>query len=240
MNEFYPVTKHAKVSELIAQQIKNAILNGTMNPGDRLPSLQELGKLFHASQISVREAIKNLEGNGLIKIKPGSGLFVAQTNPDLMAQSLSSILRIRKTSINELTAARVLFEPIVARVATAEITSDDLLRLEKNIVETSKVIESNSQAAAMNLEFHSIIAEATRNSVIALTMKAMFHVWLEWNLELGQLPSRVEISQRSIDYHKKILEALRQRNSQRVEELMLEHTHHVKRGFDKIQNVENK
>ena len=167
MKPFRPV-KSRKISQRIAQQIKSAILNGMMKPGDRLPPERELVQKFQASRISVREALKGLEASGLLTIKPGSGVFVAEANSKPLSESFPSILRIQKTSINDLTEARIILEPNIASLASERMTNEDLLKLEQNIQETSKAIKSNSPSltSTQNIEFHSLIAESTHNTVI--------------------------------------------------------------------------
>jgi len=234
MNSFRSV-KSRKISEQIVQQIKGAILRGAMKPGDRLPPERELVERFRASRISVREALKNLETSGLLRIKPGSGVFVAEVDSKLLSESLSSILRIRKTSINELTEARVILEPSIARLAAERITAGELLKLEKNIEETLKIVRSNSPAPEKNIEFHSLIAEATHNQIIILTMNPVFDVLKEMNKEVkSALPRGVEISRQSAIYHKKILKALREKDSQKVYELMLKHIFQIQEGLKKV------
>ena len=176
--DIHPV-KSEKISELILQQIKDAILSGTMKPGDRLPSERELVNRFQASRISVREALKSLETSGLLKIKPGSGVFVAEVNSKAISRSLSSMLRIQRSSFNELTEARIVFEPSIARLASEKITPEDFLKMEENIQQAVASINSNSPTFALDIEFHSIIAEATHNPVITLTMKTFFDVLKE-------------------------------------------------------------
>jgi DNA-binding FadR family transcriptional regulator len=147
MSPFLPV-KSGKVSELIAQQIKSSILNGSMKPGDRLPPERELVDHFQASRISVREALKSLETSGLLMIKPGSGVFVAEVNSKPMSESLSSILRIQKASINDITEARTILEPSIAKLASERITQEDLTKLEQNIHEALKIVKSNTPSPA--------------------------------------------------------------------------------------------
>jgi len=72
MDSFTPV-RTVKITELIVDQIRKAILEGTMKPGDKLPSERELSDKFEASRIAVREALISLESAGLVQIKPGSG-----------------------------------------------------------------------------------------------------------------------------------------------------------------------
>lgn len=224
--------KTAKISELIAQQIKSSILNGSMKPGDRLQPERELVKHFQASRISVREALKNLETSGLLEIKPGSGVFVSEVSSKPISDSFSSILRMQKISINELTEARIILEPYIAKIAAKKITSEDLKKLEQNIHEASKVVKSNTPSPAQNIEFHSLVAAATHNQVITLTMKTLLDVVKEMTLEItNNLQRRTETSRQAVAYHKKILKALGEKNSQRVYELMLKDIMQVQGGL---------
>lgn len=84
-------------------------------------------------------------------------------------------------------------------------------------------------------EFLSLIAEATHNPVINLTMNPMFDVVKEMNSEVNKdLPRGVEISKQSVIYHKKILKALREKNSQKVYELMLKHIFQIQEGLKRV------
>lgn len=239
MNSFRSV-KSGKVSELIAFQIKNAILDGSMKLGDKLPPERELVQRFHASRISVREALKSLETSGLLTIKPGSGVFVAEINSKQMSESLSSILRIQKASMNELTEARIILEPNIARLASERMLPEDLIKLEQNIQETARIVKSHSPAPAQNIEFHSLIAEATHNPVISLTMKTLFEVVKEMTLETtDNLPKRIETSSHAVAYHKKILKALREKNYEKVYELMQKHVLQIQEGLKKTKSETN-
>jgi GntR family transcriptional repressor for pyruvate dehydrogenase complex len=231
MRTFHSV-KSGKISELIAQQIKDAILKGTMKPGYKLPPERELVQHFQASRVSIREALKSVEASGLLKIKPGSGVFVCEISSKPISDSLSSILRMQRISINEITEARIMLEPYIAKLATEKITDEDFEKLERNIEETSKIIKSNTPSPAQNIEFHSLIAAATKNQVIALTMKTLLDVVKEMTLEItNDLRKRTEISRQAVAYHKKIFKALREKNSQRVYELMLKDIIQVQSGL---------
>lgn len=236
MKNFHPV-KNKRTSERIAQQIERAILSGTMRQGDRLSPERELVEQFKASRISIREAIKSLETSGLLMIKPGSGVFVAEVNSKPMSKTLSSILRIKKTSINEVTEARVILEPTIAKLAAEKITPEDLVRLDQNIQEASKIVKANSPSPAQNIEFHSLLAAATHNQVITLSMKTLLDVVKEMTLEItDNLPKRIKISRHAVDFHKKILKALREKNSQKVYELMLKHVIQIQGGLKEVKS----
>lgn len=216
--------KTGKISELIGRQIKSAILDGAMKPGDRLPPERELVEHFQASRISIREALKSLETSGLLSIKPGSGVFVAEVNSKPMSESLASILRIKKISMNELTEARMILEPNIARLACERITPEDLQKLEENIAGALTIVKSNVWARVKNIEFHSLLAESTRNSVLTLTVKTLLDVLKEMSSEIvDDSPQNVEIASHTLRHHKKILEALKEKDPEKVFELMRKH-----------------
>jgi GntR family transcriptional repressor for pyruvate dehydrogenase complex len=234
MVPFQPV-KIGKISERIARQIKNTILSGAIKSGDRLPPERELVEHFQASRISIREALKNLETSGLLAIKPGSGVFVAEINSKPISDSLASILRIQKVSIKELTEARMILEPNIARVACDRVTPEKLQKLEENIAGALVAIGSNASARAKNIEFHSIIAESTRNSVLSLTVKTLLDVLQEMSSELvDDSPKHLEIASETIKHHKKILEALKSRDAEKVFALMRKHILQIQGSLERV------
>lgn len=227
MNAFRPV-KSQKISARIGQQIKGAILRGAMKPGDKLPPERELVGRFKASRISVREALKSLETSGLLTIKPGSGVFVAEVNSKSLTDSLSSILRIKKVSMNELTEARMVLEPNITRFACERINSQDLRKLKGNIEEAVAIIKSNVSARLKNIEFHFILAESTRNAVLALTMKTMLDVLKDMSSDIvNNSPKNIEVASHTVRHHRRILKALEKRDAQKVYELMMNHIRQI-------------
>jgi len=235
--ETFSSVKPGKIPDLIVQQIKSAILNGTIKPGDKLPPEGELMKRFQVSRISVREALKNLEAVGLLTIRHGSGAFVAEIDSKLMTESLFSILRVQKTSINELSEARIILEPSIAKLAAERVTTKELHNLEQNILETSNMLKASRSALAsgLNIEFHSLIAEATHNTVVTLSMKTLFDVLKQMTLNItDNIAKRMNISSSAITAHRQILEAMKERNSQQVYELMFNHILKVQEGFNDI------
>jgi GntR family transcriptional repressor for pyruvate dehydrogenase complex len=237
MNEFTSV-KSEKISNLISEQIKSAILNGIFVTGDKLPSERELAERFHASRISIREALKGLEAAGFLEIRHGAGVFVVEMDSKSMSDSLFSILRIQGTSINELTEARAILEPIVAKLATEKITDTEIAALEENIAETKKLIKSNpSLASAKNIEFHSMIAETTRNTVITITMQTLFRVVAQMTLEISNNVSRrIAITNDAIKEHEDIVKGMKDRDAERVYQLMLRHISQVQSGFNMLKS----
>jgi DNA-binding FadR family transcriptional regulator len=219
----------------VAQQIKEAILGGFLKPGHRLPAERELAEHFQTSRLSVREALKGLETSGLLLIKPGSGVFVSEVSSRPMSESLSSILQMKKASIDVLTEARLLFEPSIARLACERMGDEDLLKLERNIREASRISTQGMPLREKSIEFHLLIAEATHNPVVALSMKTFLDVLREMSSKIVD-PSPEDIASQALIYHRKILKAVRQKNAKRVQDLMQKHILQMQRGYRKAES----
>ena len=228
--------KTGKISERIVRQIKDTILSGSMKSGDRLPPERKLVEHFQASRISIREALKSLETSGLLAIKPGSGVFVAEVNSKPMSESLASILRIKKVSINELTEARMILEPNIAKLACDRVTPQDLQKLEENIAAALTIVKSKVSARVKNIEFHSLLAESTRNSVLTLTVKTLLDVLQEMSSEIvDDSPQNVEIASHTVRHHKNILEALKEKDAEKVFTLMQKHIRKIQGSLKKAE-----
>jgi GntR family transcriptional regulator, transcriptional repressor for pyruvate dehydrogenase complex len=235
--DFFCPVKSGKISEQISRQIKEAIQRGTMKLGEKLPPARELAERFQASRISVREALNSLKTEGFVTIKPGAGTFVSEINSKRISQSLSFILRTQNTSFTALTEARIIFEPAIARLASERMVMEDFERLGQNIEDAAKALESRDLATDVNVEFHSLLARATRNPVLALTMDTVFNIWKEWSDDLrGNREKQRQAFEEAVLSHKNILEALREKDSQRAYELMLKHILRVERSFKQIKS----
>lgn len=143
-----------------------------------------------------------------------------------------SILRIQKISVSELTEARILFEPSIARLACDRFTPEDAIKLEQNIQEASKLVKARVSVHAKFIEFHSLIAESTHNPVIAITIKTLLDAVREITLEIADNSKiQIESASKVLRNHKIILRALREKNSQKVYESMLKDILYIKSRF---------
>src|SRR5438874_1871997 len=117
-----------RVSEEVVRQVQEAIFSGTLGPGDRLPPERELAEQFGLSRMSVRDALRTLESNGLVEIKVGSngGAFIREPNFDPFRETLSSMLRSKKANILELAETRKIVETAIAGLARSEEHTSEL------------------------------------------------------------------------------------------------------------------
>src|SRR5918912_798479 len=131
MTDFTPVST-GRISAEIVDQIKAAIRDGRLAPGDQLPAERELTKQLGVSRVSVRDALRMLEAHGLVEVRVGArgGAFVTAPAPKLVGEGIGDMLRLADVGPADLTEARMVFELGILELACERATEDDLRELE--------------------------------------------------------------------------------------------------------------
>ena len=157
-----------RISDNIEKQIKAAIFSEHLKPGDRLPSEKAMSETFNASRTTVREALRSLEKDGLLTIKQGmkGGSFVREPDLDPIVNSITSILELKKVTLENLTEARLILEPEIARIAANRATRKDIKQMEKALVDLRRIVEMKERSTSTNIQFHRVIAESSKNPVL--------------------------------------------------------------------------
>jgi len=220
--------RQGRISDNIVAQIKDAVFTGTYRPGDKLPSETELKRLFNVSRVPLREALRSLEEMGLISIRSGvlGGAFVAEMGIKSVSDSLSNMMRLGKISLKDIWQFRRLIEPNMCRLAAAERSDWDLQQIEEIISLREQAVKARKIPAFADIDFHHAIARATRNPLLILIMDAVGQS-LFVNMKRLHLSLNDHIS--IVKFHRKILEALRGKEAEKVGELMSTHLADVSR-----------
>ncbi|NWK96305.1 GntR family transcriptional regulator [Sphingobium lactosutens] len=201
----------------IADQIIALIDEGVFPPGTRLPGERELAERFNVSRVTIREAEIALQAVGVIKIKTGSGVYVAE-------RSERNDEALPRVSALELTEARSLFESEAAALAAPVISDAALAKLDELLAAMALDDGDDEASTAIDREFHMVIASASGNAAITHVVRTL------WRLRT-ELPE-VRDTHESVchhdgltrqDEHGAIVEALRRRDSQGARLAMRQH-----------------
>src|SRR5207245_10555911 len=119
-----------RASEEIVSQIERAIFDGELQTGDRLESERELAERFGVSRITVRDALRVLEARGLVHVKVGAsgGAFVSDTNVDQVAESISTMIQLRRMTLSGVAEARTVVETATSELAAERADPAAILR----------------------------------------------------------------------------------------------------------------
>ena len=157
MQPFSPVSS-SKLYIQIYNQIRDAILEGRVSVGDKLPSEKELCQMFNVSRVPVREALSALELSGLVESVHGAGVFVKEVN-------VVSNDWVHEIDPQEIIRTRQILEPEVARDAARCISEIERERL-RGIMERFRAeAEVESYSSKTDEDFHRCLARASGNQM---------------------------------------------------------------------------
>jgi len=214
--------KQRRVSEEVADQLREAIFSGQLEPGDKLPPERQLAQQFRVSRSVLREALRSLERVGLLVIKRGygGGAFVSEMDKSAVSRSLSVMIRLGETSVDDLTEARLIYEPEIARLAAERATEEDLTEIKRLVDEQKAELTGHTFGQPTNLSFHRLIAEATKNPVLVILMDAVMEPVGE-SIEHLKLPRRA--NEKTLSAHERLYRAIKAHKPDLAYRIMLKH-----------------
>ena len=170
---FTPV-RQARASGEIVSQIERAIFDGELQTGDRLESERELAERFGVSRITVRDALRVLEARGLVHVKVGAsgGAFVSDTNVDQVAESISTMIQLRRMTLSGVAEARTVVETATSELAAERADAAAILRIEQTVEKGRSVVREQAPHTEASMDFHVAVADAAKNELLAATVAA--------------------------------------------------------------------
>ncbi len=171
----FPRIRPRRAFEEISNEIKQMIFSGDLKPGSRLPSEAELASQFGVGRQTIREAMRLLELSGFVIMKKGGvgGSIIADTILNTLVNSFLDIFRMGQITINELTTARLEIEKIVLTHAFENIEKTDIDALQENVQKANSKLERGIQAFEENVQFHKLLARASKNQVFVAVMESI-------------------------------------------------------------------
>jgi len=220
--EFEPIRLELAYRKVAAALLER-ITNRSISAGDRLPPEMELARQFGVHRGTVREALRELETNGVLKRERGSKLMMV-TRParDTITAGVSRALALHDVSYHDVWEALTAFEPPIAAAAARNRTASNLSQLDTLIAADSTV----AQAAA----FFRAVGEATQNRVYMLAHEPLVELLVP---SLGAMIDKVpQAAGRIATAQKRIAAAIREGDSSQAAEWMTKHIRDFRRGFE--------
>ncbi|CAB5166839.1 Transcriptional regulator, GntR family [Olavius algarvensis associated proteobacterium Delta 3] len=223
MSVLFRAAKQNRIFEDVVDQIQEAIIDGRLQAGDRLPSERELKGVLQTSRSTLREALRVLEQKGLIEIRlgMGGGAIVKTLNEDQVTESLDLLLRSQKASLNHLAEFREGVEGDVVAIAAERATNSDIERLRSLLDEAAACVERGVEHLddflKVDTELHLTFAYITENPVYISVLKSIhdnIHRYYEIYLVMDQ--PELEENLRDLE---RIVSAVEDRNTPRAREL---------------------
>lgn len=225
-----PVAR-ARTYELVIEQVEGQILAGTLKVGDRLPGERELAARLQVSRAAVREAMRTLEAQGVVRTGVGSGPEAGTVVSALPSEALTRLLRIHVALANfpvaDVVEARVMLERATATLA-ASTTTPDALASARAALTAMATAEATDRHHYNDLDtaFHIAIAEAGGNRLFAdmtIAIREAMRLPILRDLERLADDGWATVRRELTVQHQAIYEAIATGQSAQAAELMEEH-----------------
>ncbi|PDT46586.1 GntR family transcriptional regulator [Sinorhizobium fredii] len=209
MNGLAPIARR-KLSDQVFDRLKHLIEIGELKPGDEVPSERTLMGLLRVGRPAVREAMQALASMGLIEISHGERAKVLRLTANSLIKQVDIAAKIMLASspgsLEELKAARLLFERGVVREAAIKATPSDIERLEAALLAQRASLGDPEAFINADMSFHTQIAKITRNSIFRAVSEGMLSWLKEFHIEMLHRSGREHIT---LSEHEHILNAIK-------------------------------
>jgi len=202
----------------IAAILRREIVKGTYRLHDRLPASRQLSETYGVARNTLREALIQLEGEGLLETRAGSGTYVTYQREDI------SVEAIENANPLELIDARFAVEPHLCRLCVLHGRHQDFQQLEALCDRMERAVDDPVAFSEADTEFHRALAYSTRNSLLIWVIGQINSVRSmdEWT-RMRHLTLDTRIIRQYNVQHRQILQAIRSREPERAANHMKEH-----------------
>ena len=164
-------SKPTRIFQDVVDQIQRAIIDGSLKPGDVLPSEMKLKEMFSTSRGTIREALRILEQKGLVDIKTGvgGGAIIKTVDTEKIAEGLDLLVQSQKVSLDDMAEFRIEVEGIVTALAAERATKNDIKRLKQLLAEGQRLFKEDGagweEFIRNDIQVHIAISEIARNPI---------------------------------------------------------------------------
>jgi DNA-binding FadR family transcriptional regulator len=214
-----------KASDVLADDLRERILRGDFPEGTALPPERELVSQTRMSRTTVREALRILEVQGLVRIKTwrAGGAFIQSPGEESIASSVNLLIRGRKIRMAALLETREAVEPSCARLAAKYRTTADLDRLEEANAAIAVDTGSLADFLQANVDWHIAVAIASHNELLTGFMLALSRSIYASTDNQGFID--VTVRRSTVRAHRTITDAIRGQDSDAAVRRMNRHVH---------------
>lgn len=198
--------EYLPLRDVVFNTLRNAILMGDIEPGERLMEVK-LAEKLGVSRTPIREAIRMLELEGLVEMAPRKGAQVA---------------KITKEDIKDVLEVRKVLEDLAIDLACDNIDAQEIKKLEENVVRFQNAIKKNDikEIAVIDVEFHEIIYVSTKNRRLIQILSNLREQMYRYRFEYIKDKETREVL---VKEHKTIVEALKNKNKQGGKDAIKKH-----------------
>jgi GntR family transcriptional regulator, transcriptional repressor for pyruvate dehydrogenase complex len=213
--------RSAPLSTQIVLQVRDALFEKQLRPGDFVGTEKDLAARYGVSRIVARDALRTLEALGIVEIKVGSGggARIAQGNARLFAEALAVQLDLAGATAAEIMDAQRAIECLAAELAAESATAADIARLRSLLDDAEGLLDDVAAFTENGRQFHLAVAESSHNRVLVVQLLSLQHVsWPSHNRTLTP-----KVAKHVLDAHRALADLIEIRDAAGARRLMDDH-----------------
>lgn len=226
--------RQEKLSQGVVRQIEGLILRGVLRPGERLPGERELSVTMGVSRPSLREALAELQDKGLLTLRAGAGVFVADVLGSAFSDALVRLFSSHDEAVFDYISFRRDMEGLAAERA-AKLGSDTDLKVIDAIFKKMEAAHSKrnpAEEAGLDADFHLAIIEASHNVIMLHMMRSMYQLLREGVFYNRQIMFKQRTTRQTLlDQHRAINTALLARDPAGARAAVEAHLNFIERAL---------
>ena len=230
-----------KRGDQVAELIKTWITDGKVRPGVRLNKEADLQEIFNVSRGSMRDALKALEVQGLVRLStgPDGGATITRVPLARAFQALQNYLFFESISLEDIYAVRRVLEPLLAAGAVEHLTEADLAALERSVEVCEPFVSSHEHTLDQrheDIHFHDVLAGANPNAFLRCACQIINQMLHSLVIVAGNVTQAdyQAFGRQTVAAHRAILDAARRRDAGAVEKLMATHMEEAEAQLRKV------
>jgi len=176
--QIFDSVAHGRTADDVVSQIELLVLDGVLRVGDRLPGERELARRLEVSRPILREALKSLEGRGLIASRHGEGTFVADIVGTIFTTPMAELVsKHRKAAVDYMEYRREI-EGISAEWAALRATEEDRALLSGILTAMERAHDEKDfeEEARLDIEFHTAVGDCAHNVILLHTLRSCYRL----------------------------------------------------------------
>jgi GntR family transcriptional repressor for pyruvate dehydrogenase complex len=219
--------RSSSLSARIIADVRRALGEGSLKPGEVLGTEKDLAARYGASRIVARDALRSLEALGIVEIRmgKGGGARIARGNPCLFAEALAIQLELAGIGAGEVLDAQRAIECMAAELAARNATPAHVARLTDLVDQAERALDNRGDYARLSRAFHFALAEASRNRVLVVQLISLDRV----AVSVREKTFPVDVAQRVLGVHRELARCIAEGDPDGARRVMDEHMGVIRR-----------
>lgn len=209
--------------------IKDMILSGKLGPGDLLPGEHALADQLGVTRPTVREAMRTLQGSGLIERGHRRRMKVAAPSSEVSSSAIRNAIVMHNITYRELWEVSTALEPLAARMAAERVSPELLRKIEINLEHTRACVDDPKALVQADIEFHELVTHASGNHALQLARTPLSDFL---SAAYGVVTQKLGPGERLLKAHESIYAAIAKGDAETAEEWMAKHFRDFLRGCE--------